>query len=122
MREPGTSRVSGALLALLSAAFASAAWFLASERLLRRYGPDGASIAIALLVAAAVSVALWRWARVDAERIALAGGRCPRCEASLEPRHEHARSGALAGGLYAWECERCGFRRAEALTCSHCET
>lgn len=111
-----------AFLLYLPAAFASAAWFLASERLLRRYGPDGASIAIGLLVAGAVIIALWRWARVDVERIALAAGRCPRCEASLEASHEHARSGALAGGLYAWECEHCGFRRAEALTCSHCET
>jgi ribosomal protein S27AE len=108
--------------ARLSIALAGAlAWALATNRLLHRWGPEEAATALALLVALAVGLAIWSWARADGEDEAIAAGRCPRCAAALLQTHEHSRPGALAGGLTRWGCSACGYQHARARTCERCQ-
>ena len=99
---------------------ASAAWFVTAVRLTRIWGPREEAPAIGLLVAAAVALTLWRWARVDREQRALTELRCPRCWETLQCSHDHARADGLAEGVVRWSCERCGYQHAEALTCPDC--
>ncbi len=101
------------------AVVAPAAWFVTATRLMRLGGLHEAAPAIGLLVAAAIAVTLWRWAQTDREQIALAELRCPRCRATLDVRHEHARP-AAASGVQQWTCSGCGYEHAEALTCAQC--
>jgi len=113
-------RATSTLPWLLSAGFAAAAWFLVGFRLMQRYGADEAAAAAGLIVALAVTTALWRWAREDRRRHALRAARCPHCAATLHAEHEHARAGAPDSGLQLWECSSCGYRHSEALTCQRC--
>jgi predicted RNA-binding Zn-ribbon protein involved in translation (DUF1610 family) len=104
------------------ALFAAAAWFLVTTRVVRNWGPDSAAPAAGLLVALLVAFTIWRWMRDDEELRALGSSTCPRCGEALAVRHDHARAGALAGGLTEWRCEACGYEHSEALTCELCAT
>ena len=113
-------RAASTLPWLLAIGFAAVAWFFAGFRLMQRYGADEAAFAAGLIVALAVTSTLWRWAREDRLRRALAAARCPHCGATLHAEHEHARAGAPEFGLQLWECGGCGYRHSEALTCPRC--
>lgn len=104
---------------VLPIGFAAGAWFLASFRIMHRFGADEAAAAGALLVALAVATALWRLAEHDRLSRALDAGRCPRCASALRADHEHAHTG-VGGGVQLWECVDCGYRRSEPLTCEAC--
>ncbi len=104
------------------AAVAAAGWFETGARVSSHLGLGAASPAIGVAAAAVVVLTIGRWARADREQAALARGECPRCRAALASRHDHARPGALAGGLVAWECAGCGYARSEPLTCEQCAT
>lgn len=113
------SRAARLLPWLLPIAFAAGAWYLAAFRIMHALGAAEAAAAAGLVVALAVATALWRWAEHDRVRRALDAGRCPRCASTLQPEHEHARTG-VGGGIQLWECAGCGYRRSEPLTCEAC--
>jgi ribosomal protein S27AE len=113
---PTLTGVAWALLVVV----ASAGWFATATALARRWALHDAAPGIGVIAAVIVAVTLWRWARSDREQLALAELRCPRCATVLRSWHEHARAGALADGLQQWQCDRCGYAHAEALTCERC--
>ena len=102
------------------AVVASVGWYLTATRLSRIWGLNNAAPAIGLLVAVLVALTLWRWALTDRRERSLAEQRCPGCDTTLQPRHEHARPGGIAVGLARWDCGRCGYSHVEALTCADC--
>jgi len=124
MMTPGRRVTPAALLTqaptLLMGLFAGWAWYQASARLLYRWGLEDAAVTGGGVVTAAVLLLLWRLAARDRLHDALAVRRCPACDSALMSDHEHARAGALAGGLQQWRCDGCGFTHAEALTCEQC--
>ena len=105
---------------LVPVAFAAIAWFLAASRMVGRWGPDEAAVAVGVIVALAVFTTLWRWGHADRRNIALASARCPRCSGPLRIEHEHAAAGSIGEGIQTWECDGCGYRHGEALTCPRC--
>jgi ribosomal protein S27AE len=101
-------------------AVAALGWFETGARVASHLGLGAASPAVGIAVGATAVVTIARWARGDRTDRALAAGVCPRCGSTLASQHEHARPGALAGGLMEWRCTRCEFSRIEPLTCEHC--
>ena len=101
-------------------AVAAFGWYATARGLALSWGLRDAATGLGLLAATAVTITMWRWARSEHDTNALEDGVCPRCAASLSPVHEHARPGAGARGLTSWSCERCGYERAQQLTCPAC--
>jgi hypothetical protein len=95
-------------------------WFVTGTRLMRLAGLESASPAVGALLAAAVVIAMWRWAREDRIDRQLAALTCPRCAERMIVTHDHARSGALDGGLTQWRCVACDYEHSRALTCERC--
>jgi hypothetical protein len=101
-------------------AIAAFGWFETGTRVSSHLGLGAASPAVGVAVGATAVLTIGRWARSDRVERSLADGVCPRCGSPLASQHEHARPGALAGGLVEWRCTACDFSRTEPLTCERC--
>jgi hypothetical protein len=96
------------------------AWYLFGIRLARSFGPnqlgDRLGPAAGLMLAAAVTITLWRWATRDAHRSSIEAGTCPRCQAPVTPYAHPPIPGVRDEILRGWHCDHCGLEDVHPLT------